>query len=78
MITNAEKEFCFFKLGLSGSFIESLINTAFRADIHNQHKLALGFPELIEVVIRYQTESGYWENLVERWNQESPGHKLYR
>lgn len=76
MVTEAEREFCFFKLGLSGSFMESLINTAFKADINNQYKLAKGFPELMDVVMRYQTERGYWQDVVKRWNAEFPHHKL--
>ena len=76
MLTNAEREFCFFKLGLAGSFMESLIETAFKADIHNQYKLAAGFPELMEVVMKYQTERGYWQALAKRFNEEFPGHKI--
>ena len=76
MVTEAEREFCFFKLGLSGSFMESLINTAFKADINNQYKLSKGFPEIMEVVIRYQSEGGYWQDVVKRWNEEFPYNKL--
>lgn len=77
MVTNAEREFCFFKLGLAGSFMDSLINTAYKADIHNQYNLAKGFPEIMDVVMKYQREKGYWADLVERWNKEFPGHILY-
>ena len=76
MLTDAEREFCFFKLGLAGSFMESLIETAFKADIHNQYKLAKGFPELMEVVMKYQTERGYWQALAKRFNDEFPGYKI--
>jgi hypothetical protein len=76
MVTDAEREFCFFKLGLSGSFMESLINTTFKADMNNQYKLSLGFPELIRVIQRYQSETGYWKDLVERFNKEFPASKL--
>jgi hypothetical protein len=76
MLTDAEREFCFFKLGLAGSFMESLIETAFKADIHNQYKLAMGFPELMDVVMKYQTERGYWQALAKRFNEEFPGYKI--
>jgi hypothetical protein len=75
-VTEAEREFCFFKLGLSGSFMTSLIDTAFKADIHNQYKLAKGFPELMEVVMKYQTERGYWQDLVKRFNIDFPNSTL--
>lgn len=76
MVTEAEREFCYFKLGLSGSFMESLINTAFKADIHNQHKMSKGFPELMEVIMKYQSERGYWQDLVKRFNAETPNSIL--
>ena len=76
MVTEAEREFCFFKLGLAGSFTESLINTAFKADMNNQYRLAEGFPELMDVIMRYQSEREYWKHLVERWNKEFTQHKL--
>jgi hypothetical protein len=76
-ITPAEEIFCMYKLGMEGSFMTSLIETIFRGDIVNQAKLAKGYPELVEVIIKYSTEKGYWFKLVERWNQEYPTHKLY-
>lgn len=76
MVTEAEREFCYFKLGLSGSFMESLINTAFKADIDNQHKMSKGFPELMEVIMKYQSERGYWQDLVKRFNAETPNSIL--
>jgi hypothetical protein len=33
------------------------------ADMGNQIKLSLGFPNEVEVVRRYQLEEGYWQNL---------------
>lgn len=66
-ISNAEKEFMFFKIGTAGSFHVALINTIFKADSNNRRRLALGFPEDVEVVNRFQNESGYWEDLRSRW-----------
>ena len=76
-ISNAEREFMFYKMGTCGSFHKALIETIFKADYLNQRKLALGFPDDVEVVQRFQNESGYWENLRQRWKtatgQEAPG-----
>jgi hypothetical protein len=68
-ISNAEREFIFFKLGTAGSFHTALINTIFKADSRNRSLLALGFPADVEVVTRFQNESGYWEDLRGRWLQ---------
>ena len=76
-ITNAEEIFCFYKLGKEGSFMTSLIDTIFKGDVHNQAKIAKGYPELVEVITRYGNERGYWSELVDRWNKEYPLLKLY-
>ncbi len=47
--------------------MERLFRCIMAADQSNQAKLAKGFPEYVEVVYRYQNESGYWEDLQNRW-----------
>ena len=37
------------------------------ADIQNQNKLSLGFPNEVEVVRRYKNEDGYWQKLQSRF-----------
>jgi hypothetical protein len=59
----AELEFLFFMRGTSGSFMTNLFKTIMSADMGNQIKLSLGFPNEVEVVRRYQLEEGYWQNL---------------
>jgi hypothetical protein len=59
----AELEFMFFMKGTSGSFMTNLFKTIMSADMGNQVKLSLGFPNEVEVVRRYQLEEGYWQNL---------------
>ena len=77
-VTPAEQMFCLYKLGLEGSFVTALIDAIFKADTFNRIKIALGFPEIVEVITRYGTEKDYWQNLVTRWNDENQGHhKLY-
>jgi hypothetical protein len=66
-ITQAERDFCFYKSGTAGSFMSNLIETIFSADGDNRKKLAQGFPEIVEVVNRYNNERGYWENLQTRF-----------
>ena len=75
-MTEAETIFCMYKLNMEGSFMTSLIETTFKADSFNQIKLAMGFPELVEVIRKYSNESGYWENLINKWNLKNPAHKL--
>ena len=62
----AESEFMYFMKEMSGSFTTNLFKTIMTADISNQMKLSLGFPDEVEVVRRYQTEYGYWRELQER------------
>ena len=76
-ITEAEEVFCTFKMGLEGSFMTSLIETIFKGDIPNRSKIAKGYPDLVDVCNKYNFESGYWQDLVNRWNQKYPTHKLY-
>jgi hypothetical protein len=59
----AELEFMFFMKGTSGSFMTNLFKTIMSADIQNQFKLSLGFPNEVEVVRRYKNEDGYWQEL---------------
>jgi hypothetical protein len=61
-----ELEFMFFMRGTSGSFMTNLFNTIMNADIQNQMKLSLGFPNEVEVVRRYRNEDGYWQKLQEK------------
>jgi hypothetical protein len=62
----AELDFMFFMRGTSGSFMTNLFKTIMSADIQNQMKLSLGFPNEVEVVRRYKNEDGYWQKLQER------------
>ena len=59
----SELEFMFFMKGTSGSFMTNLFKTIMSADIQNQFKLSLGFPNEVEVVRRYKNEDGYWQQL---------------
>lgn len=66
MITDAEKEFMYYKMGTAGSFRTGLYDLWFKADINNQLKLESQWPDL-SVVRKYATEAGYWEELQARW-----------
>jgi hypothetical protein len=59
----SELEFVYFMRGASGSFMTNLFKTIMSADMGNQVKLSLGFPNEVEVVRRYQNEDGYWQEL---------------
>jgi hypothetical protein len=43
------------------SFKVKLFELICKADIDNQERLAMAFPEFVEIVRRYQNERGYWE-----------------
>ena len=62
-----ELEFMFFMKGTSGSFMTNLFKTIMSADITNQIKLSLGFPNEVEVVRRYKNEDGYWQELLKKF-----------
>lgn len=76
-ITEAEEKFCYFKLGMAGSGTTALIEAIFKLDMPNRMKMAKGFPELVEVVNRYNNERGYWKDLVDRWNADSHQKLVY-
>jgi ABC-type lipoprotein export system ATPase subunit len=69
-ISEAEELFMHFKLGQAGSGYTALINCIFALDTPNRKKMALGFPEIVDVVNRYNNECGYWSDLVTRYNEE--------
>ena len=71
IVTDAERIFCMYKLGLEGSGMTALINAIFALDTDNRAKVGKGFPELVEVVNRFNFETGYYKDLTERWNEES-------
>lgn len=66
-ITAAEEKFMHYKLGILGSGMTALINAIFKLDTNNRAKIALGYPELVEVCNRYNNEIGYWDDLQERY-----------
>ena len=68
-MTQAEIKFCEYKLQRTGGFYTSLFQTIFKADDNNRAKLAMGFPDIVEVCNRYGGESGYWELLVDKYNE---------
>lgn len=69
-ITEAEELFMHYKRGMAGSGYTALIDAIFALDRPNRAKIALGYPELVEVCNRYNNEIGYWEDLQKRWNKE--------
>ena len=68
-VTIHEEKFMDYKIGLSGSFKQSLYDTFFKGDTENRKKLISAFPEL-EVAHKYASERGYWQDLVDRYNKK--------
>ncbi len=73
-LTEAETLLCKWQYNMIGDFYTSLIRAMMRADIHNQAKLSLAYPDLMKVIVRYKTEDGYWQNLQKEW-EESKNQK---
>lgn len=65
-VSEAEEQLYFFICNTAGSFMKNLFKCIMSADIHNQAKLAKGFPEHVEVAYKYMNSPGYWENLEQR------------
>ena len=76
IVTKAEERLCMYMRGIASNSTSLLIKTIFAMDDDNRAKMALGFPDEVNVIIRYKTESGYWQDLVNRWNIVSPGQPL--
>lgn len=59
----------FYKNGMAGSGYTALIDAIFKLDRINRAKIALGYPELVQVCNRYNDETGYWEDLQQRFKE---------
>lgn len=59
----------FYKNGMAGSGYTALIDAIFKLDRTNRAKIALGFPELVQVCNRFNDEVGYWEDLQHRFKE---------
>lgn len=70
-ITKAEELFMFYKRGMAGSGFTALIDAIFKLDRPNRAKIAMGYPELVQVCNRYNDETGYWDDLQKRFEQSA-------
>jgi hypothetical protein len=68
-ISKAEELFVFYKKGTAGSGYTALIEAIFKLDRTHRAKIALGYPELVQVCNRYNDETGYWEDLQQRFKE---------
>ena len=50
-------------------FAGNLAKLIAKGDLHNQAKLARGFPDEVEAIQRFQTEAGYWERILDKAHQ---------
>jgi len=67
--TEAEMQLYHCIKGTGGAFMTQLVKTIMHADIENQNKLAMGFPQMVHVTRCYMNEPGYWENLERKINK---------
>lgn len=72
----AEYKFCMYQKQSVGSFFTHLIGAMLYADEDNIKLLKKAYPELVNVVVRYQSELDYWPGLVKRWNTQFPDSKF--
>ena len=70
LVTEDEALFVRQRIGIASSGENALINCIFALDTPNRHKMALGFPTLVDIVNKYNFEKGYWRDLVFRYNAE--------
>lgn len=75
-MTQSEETLCEWQLEMTGSFLTLLIKAMMKADLINEAKLRMGYPELSETIHRYKNEPGYYDNLCEEWNEKHPNHKI--
>lgn len=75
-LTQAENYLMKDQLHVNGHFMEHLLWAIKKADVQNRAKLALGFPDLVEVVQRFKNEDGYFQDLCARWNEANPDQKV--
>lgn len=68
-VSDVEYEFYCFMNDKSGSFTTSLFKTIFCADTINRYKLSTIYKEHVQVVMDYQCESNYWDDLQARINK---------
>ena len=66
-VSETEMELYYWQMSDHASnFSAKLFELIGKADNINRQKLALGFPEEVKVMNRFQNENGYWANLVNR------------
>lgn len=70
-VSQEEELFVRHRIGIASSGENALIQCIYALDTKNRAKMALGFPELVEVVNKYNFERGYWKDLVSRYNEEN-------
>ena len=70
-LTKTEQLFMFYKNNMAGSGMTALIDAIWKLDRNNRAKIALGYPELVEVCNRFNDEIGYWEDLQDRWKKSN-------
>lgn len=57
-----------YRLEDENSFNGLLAKLIAKADLRNQEKISLGFPEEVEAIQSFQTDAGWWERLEDKFN----------
>ena len=65
-LNEGEILFLEYELGFSGGFYSGLFNLYWHADFENKRKLESVFPDELGAARKYQSKSGYWEDLLRR------------
>ena len=66
--SEAELQFYYYMRGTCGNGVQKLITAIFALDLENRDKIALGFPELVDICNKYNNESGFYDKLLTKIN----------
>ena len=64
-----EKRLVKWQFGYASGFTTSLFLSMAKADDDNLKRFAKGFPEEVAALIRFRTEDGYWQKLINEFNE---------
>ena len=72
MLNDGEKHLYEYNHGMAGGFMSLLFDAIFKADPFNKAKLALGFPEEVEAVRKWQNQTGYHDYIERNYVNPEP------
>lgn len=77
-LTKGEEFIVEWRYGMLGDFKTALIRVIARADIHNQAKLALGFPDEVKAYQQYTQKDEWWNKVLIKAGIKKGGDEIER